>query len=218
MIQFEASILSADLVNLEDQVRAVVDAGIDGIQIDVMDGRFVPPITFGDNIVRAIRRVTDTLLDVHLMIVEPEKQIEAFVEAGANRIFVHQEACLHLHRTLQNFKKSGVEAGVSINPATPWTVLEEVLDITDIVQVMTVNPGWGGQAFIKSQLQKIRKLKSIFKEKQLDIPIAVDGGVDPMTAPLVAEAGATVLIAGSSIYNKKSPVDVNIVALRKSVQ
>ena len=218
MIQFEASILSADLVNLEDQVRAVVDAGIDGIQIDVMDGRFVPPITFGDNIVRAIRRVTDTLLDVHLMIVEPEKQIEAFVEAGANRIFVHQEACLHLHRTLQNLKKSGVEAGVSINPATPWTVLEEVLDITDIVQVMTVNPGWGGQAFIKSQLQKIRKLKSIFKEKQLDIPIAVDGGVDPMTAPLVAEAGATVLIAGSSIYNKKSPVDVNIVALRKSVQ
>ena len=166
MIQFEASILSADLVNLEDQVRAVVDAGIDGIQIDVMDGRFVPPITFGDNIVRAIRRVTDTLLDVHLMIVEPEKQIEAFVEAGANRIFVHQEACLHLHRTLQNLKKSGVEAGVSINPATPWTVLEEVLDITDIVQVMTVNPGWGGQAFIKSQLQKIRKLKSIFKEKQ----------------------------------------------------
>lgn len=218
MIQFEASILSADLMNLEAQVRGVVDAGIDGIQIDVMDGRFVPPITFGDNVVRAIRMISDTFLDVHLMIVEPERQIEAFVEAGANRIFVHHEACLHLHRTLQNLRSLGVEAGVSINPATPWTVLEDVLDITDIIQVMTVNPGWGGQAFLKSQLGKIGKLKAAIEEKQLNIPIAVDGGVDTTTAPLVAEAGATVLVAGSSIYNDRDPVDKNISALRQSVQ
>ena len=217
MIRFEASILSADLMRLESQVQDAVAAGIDGIQIDVMDGRFVPPITFGDNIVKAVRSVTDTVLDVHLMIVEPDEQIETFVEAGADRIFIHQEASLHLHRTLQSIRKAGVEAGVSINPGTSWTVLEEVLELTDIIQVMTVNPGWGGQSFIHGQLEKIRTLDKVLRKRKLDVPIAVDGGIDPITAPLVVEAGASVLIAGSSIYNDRAPVDVNIKALRQSV-
>ena len=216
MIQFEASILSADLVNLEDQVRAVVDAGIDGIQIDVMDGRFVPPITFGDNIVRAIRRVTDTLLDVHLMIVEPEKQIEAFVEAGANRIFVHQEACLHLHSAIKLIKEQGVKAGVSLNPATPLSAIEEIIPHVDLILIMSVNPGFGGQSFIPATLPKITNLRKILDDRKLNAELEVDGGVTADNAPGIVKAGANVLVAGNSIFKAKEGISRALRRLREA--
>ncbi len=200
MISIEASILSADFARLGEQARAAERAGVDAIQIDVMDGRFVPVITFGPGIVGALRPYVDLPLDVHLMIVEPERHLKAFAEAGADRLIVHQEATCHLHRVLQSIRDLDIEAGVSINPATPLTVLEEVLDLVDLIQIMTVNPGWGGQAFLTSQLDKIRRLRLMLGERGMDIPIGVDGGIDPTTAPLVVEAGATMMVSGSSIY------------------
>jgi len=159
MIAIEASVLSADFLRLGEHAREAQTAGVDGIQVDVMDGRFVPNITFGQGIVRALRSAVSVTLDIHLMIVEPERYIEEFIEAGANRIFVHYEACTHLHRTLWRIRELGAEAGVAINPASPAIVLEEVLDAADIIQVMTVNPGFGGQKFIRSQLDKIRRIR-----------------------------------------------------------
>jgi ribulose-phosphate 3-epimerase len=217
MISIEASILSADFARLGQQAREAESAGVDAIQIDVMDGRFVPNITFGAGVVRALSSQVDLPLDVHLMIVEPERHLEAFVEAGADRIIVHQEATPHLHGLLQSIRELDVEAGVSINPGTPLVVLEEVLDLTDLIQVMTVNPGWGGQAFLHGQLDKIRRLKLMLGERGLGVPIGVDGGIDPTTAPLVVEAGATMLVSGSSIYNDRAPVLDNVAALRASV-
>ncbi len=217
MIVIEASILSADFARLGEQAREAEAAGVDAIQVDVMDGRFVPDITFGPGVVRALRPLVGVPLDVHLMIVEPEKYLGAFAGAGADRLIVHQETCPHLHRVLQSIHELRIEAGVSINPGTPLSVLEEVLDLTDLIQVMTVNPGWGGQAFLHSQLDKIRRLQRILEERGLDIPIAVDGGINPTTAPLVVSAGATVLIAGSSIYNDKASVAGNVTALRASL-
>jgi ribulose-phosphate 3-epimerase len=156
-------------------------------------------------------------LDVHLMIVEPGRHLKAFVDAGADRLIVHQEATPHLHRVLQTIRDLGVEAGVSINPATPVVVLEEVLDVVDLIQVMTVNPGWGGQAFLHSQLGKIRRLKRMLGDAGIGIPIGVDGGIDLATAPLVVEAGATMMVSGSSIYNDRALVKDNVAALRASV-
>ena len=218
MIQIEASILSADFGRLAEQAREAEAAEADGIQVDVMDGRFVPEITFGTGVVRALRSIVKLPLDVHLMIVEPERHIAGFAEAGANRIIVHQETCPHLHRVLQSIRELGIEAGVTINPATPLSVLEKVLDLTDMIQIMTVNPGWGGQKFIDSQLEKIKRLKRMLIEWKADIPIAVDGGINITTAPLVVEAGATVLIAGSSVYNDTASVAENIAALRARVK
>jgi ribulose-phosphate 3-epimerase len=217
MVLIEASILSADFARLGEQAREAEAAGVDAIQIDVMDGRFVPNITFGPGIVRALRPLVSLPLDVHLMIVEPERHLEAFAEAGADRLIVHQEATPHIHRILQAIRQLEIEAGVSINPATPLVVLEEVLDLTDLIQVMTVNPGWGGQAFLHSQLDKIRRLRRMLSERGLDIPIGVDGGIDPTTAPLVVEAGAVMMVSGSSIYNDQAPVRDNVAALRASV-
>jgi ribulose-phosphate 3-epimerase len=217
MIAIEASVLSADYLRLGEQAREAEMAGVDGIQVDVMDGRFVPNITFGQGIVRALRSVVSVTLDVHLMIVEPERYIEEFVEAGADRLFVHHEACMHLHRTLGHIRELGVEAGVAINPATPASVLGEVFDMADIIQVMTVNPGFGGQGFIHSQLDKIRRIRDQLDKKGLEVPIVVDGGVDSVTAPLIVTAGATVLVAGSSIYNDKASVAQSVAALRKSI-
>jgi len=218
MIVIEASILAADFAHLGEQAREAEAAGVDALQIDVMDGRFVPNITFGPGVVRALRPLVNVPLDVHLMIVEPERHLAAFAEAGADRLIVHQETCPHLHRVLQSIRELGVEAGASINPGTPLNVLDEVLDLTDLIQVMTVNPGWGGQAFLHSQLDKIRRLRRALDERELDVPIAVDGGIDPTTAPLVVSAGATVLISGSGIYNDKATVAENVAALRTSVR
>jgi len=218
MIEIEASVLSANFLQLGEQAREAEEAGVDGIQVDVMDGRFVPNITFGQGIVRALRKILNVTLDVHLMIVEPERYIEEFAEAGANRIFVHQEACTHLHRLLSHIRELGVEAGVALNPSTPVGVVEEVLDVTDIIQVMTVNPGFGGQKFIHSQLDKISRLREMLEKQGYESPIAVDGGIDTITAPLVVKAGANVLVAGSSIYNERASVARNVTALRESIK
>ena len=218
MIEIEPSILSADFTKLGEAVIEAQNAGVKGIQIDVMDGRFVPNINFGPGVVSAIRPITKMFLDVHLMIVEPEKYIEDFVKAGADQIIVHQETCPHLHRTLQSIREYGIKAGVTLNPATPPDMIKDVLELSDFVQVMGVNPGFGGQKFIYSQLDKIRTIKSMLKERDLDVPIGVDGGVGIETAPLIVEAGATILIAGSSVYNTKATVKENVYALLKSVQ
>ncbi len=218
MIKIEPSILSADFTKLGEAVVDAKNAGVEGVQIDVMDGRFVPNITFGQGVVSAIREITDLFLDVHLMIVEPEKYIEDFVKAGADQIIVHQETCPHLHRTLQSIREHGIKSGVTLNPATPPVMIQDVLELSDFVQVMGVNPGFGGQKFIHSQLEKIRTLKSMLDERGLDVPVGIDGGVDTATAPLIVEAGATVLIAGSSVYNDKASVKENVEALLKSMQ
>jgi ribulose-phosphate 3-epimerase len=218
MIAIEPSILSADYTRLGEQAKEAEIAGVEGIQVDVMDGRFVPNITFGPGIVRALRKVVKVTLDVHLMMVEPERYLKDFVDAGSDRLFVHQEACTHLHRVLQTIRELGVEAGVAINPATSLYALEEVLDIAEIIQVMTVNPGFGGQEFIHSQIDKIRRLRKMLDKRDLKTPIAVDGGIDRATAPLVVNAGATVLVAGSSVYNNKASVAQNVAALRASTK
>lgn len=218
MVQIIPSILSADFAKLGEAALEAEVAGAKAIQIDVMDGRFVPKITFGDGVVAALRPLVKIVLDVHLMIVEPERHLEEFRKAGTDRIIVHQEACLHLHRTLQSIREMKIETGVAINPSTSLNSIEEVLDLADVVQVMTVNPGFGGQPFIHSQREKIRRLHQMLNERGLKTAIAVDGGIDPKTVPLVVSDGATILVAGSSVYNTKGSVAENIAALRKSLE
>jgi ribulose-phosphate 3-epimerase len=209
-IIIEPSILSADLTRLGEQVQEAEAAGAEAIQIDVMDGRFVPNITFGQGIVKALRKITGMFLDVHLMIVEPEKYVEEFADLGADRLIVHQETCPHLHKTLQTIRNLDVQAGVALNPATPLSAIEEVFDLAEVIQIMTVNPGFGGQTFLRSQLDKIRRLRQATISLHQKNLIAVDGGIDATTAPLVAEAGATILVAGSSVYNDKAGVKENM--------
>ncbi len=216
-VEIEPSILSADFARLGEAAKEAEAAGVSGIQIDVMDGRFVPNINFGPGVVAALRPLVNLTLDVHLMIVEPERYLETFAKAGADRIIVHQEACIHLHRALESINELGVEAGVTLNPGTSPTAIEEVLELADMVQVMGVNPGFGGQKFIHNQLEKIRYIKKMLDEQGIDIPIALDGGLDMTTAPLVVEAGATVLVAGSSVYNTKDSVANNVRALLQSI-
>ena len=218
MIIIEPSILSADFTRLGEAVREAEAAGVSWIQIDVMDGRFVPNINFGPGVVEALRPITKLKLDVHLMIVEPEKYIKMFTDAGADRIIVHEEVCYHLHRVLESIKELGVQSGVTLNPGTPAAAIGEVLELSDFVQVMGVNPGFGGQKFIWSQIEKIREIKNMLGKKGLDVPIGVDGGIDTQTAPEVVRAGATVLIAGSSVYNARGSVKDNIKALLNSVK
>jgi ribulose-phosphate 3-epimerase len=218
MVIIEPSILSADFARLGEQAQEVEAAGLQIIQIDVMDGNFVPNLTFGPDVVKALRSVVKMKLDVHLMIVEPQRYLHQFVDAGADRLIVHQEACLHLHDTLQTIRKLGVQVGVTLNPGTPIQALEEVLALVDVVQVMTVNPGFGGQAFIQSQLSKIRRLKQMIENQKLTTPIAVDGGIDVNTSSLVVEAGATILVAGSSVFNRDASVVQNIAALYASIE
>lgn len=213
----EPSILSADFARLGDQAQEAESAGIKALQIDVMDGHFVPNITFGPGIVKALRPLVTVTLDVHLMITNPERYLDIFVQAGADRLIVHQETCPHLHRTLQTIRELGAEAGVAINPGTPVSVLEEVLELADVIQIMTVNPGFGGQDFIYSQLEKIKKLRHLLLQKNINTLIAVDGGINTTTAPLVVEAGASILVAGSSIFNSQAPVAENLERLQASL-
>jgi len=218
MVAIEASILAADFARLGEQAQEAEAAGIDGIQVDVMDGRFVPNITFGPGIVRALRPLVGVTLDADLMIVKPERHLAAFADAGADRITVHWEACTHPHRVLRSIRELGVEVGVAISPGTSLSAVEELLELVDLVQIMTVDPGWGGQPFLHSQLDKIRRLRRVLDERGLDIPIGVDGGVKLDTVPLVVEAGAAVLVSGSSVYNESASVAENVAALRASIE
>ena len=213
-IRIAPSILSADFSRLGDEIRAVQEAGADWIHIDVMDGRFVPNITIGPLIVKAVRRVTDLPLDVHLMIVEPERYVDAFAEAGADVITVHAEACTHLHRVLQQIRGAGKKAGVSLNPHTPESELRYVLNDLDLVLVMSVNPGFGGQAFIPEVLPKIAALREMIDESGHPIDLEVDGVVKAGTAHQVIDAGADVLVAGSAIF-RQDDYERAILALRE---
>jgi len=197
------SILSADFARLGDEVVALERGGADWAHVDVMDGRFVPNMTIGPLVVKALRRVTKLPLDVHLMIVEPERYVADFAEAGADIITVHAEACHHLHRVLQQIRALGKKAGVSLNPHTPEDVLRYVLDLTDLVLVMSVNPGFGGQEFIPAVLPKIQRLKQMIDASGKKIHLEVDGGIKPGTARPVIEAGADVLVAGSAVFGAK---------------
>jgi ribulose-phosphate 3-epimerase len=208
------SILSADFGLLAEQINAVEEAGADWIHVDVMDGRFVPNITIGPLIVEAARRATNLPLDVHLMIEQPTRYLQAFADAGADYIVVHVEACRHLHRALQMIGDMGKKAGVAFNPATPIDALYNVLDLTDLVLLMSVNPGFGGQVFIESTLPKIEKVREIVEQSNRAIEVEVDGGISPATSGAVIKAGANVLVAGSAVYGAEDYASA-ITAIRR---
>jgi ribulose-phosphate 3-epimerase len=213
-IEVVPSILSADVSRLGDQVREAVAAGADRIQVDIMDGHFVPNLTFGPLVVEAVRKVTDLPIEAHLMIEHPELFIEAFAKSGASLIEVQVEATTSLYRTVQAIKELGADAGVAINPATSVETLREILPYIVLVNVMTVEPGFGGQKFILHSPEKIRRLRAIAP----DIEIEVDGGIDAKTAPLAVKAGATLLVAGSSVFGHKGGIAAGIAAIRKAVE
>jgi ribulose-phosphate 3-epimerase len=199
-IKLAPSILAADMAHLADQVTQVASAGADRIHVDVMDGHFVPNITFGPVVVRWLRPVTSVPLEVHLMIAEPDRYLDAFAEAGADTLIVHQEGSIHLNRTVQAIHALGKGAGVAINPATPASVLEEILPDLDLVLVMTVNPGFGGQEFLAGTLPKIRRVRGLIDQIRPQCELEVDGGIEPHNVSQVVDAGARILVAGSAIF------------------
>ncbi len=201
MIKIAPSILSADFARLGEQVQLVEAAGVDRIQVDVMDGRFVPNITFGAIAIRALRPLTKLVLEAHLMVTPPEDFIESFAAAGADTIIVHQEATPHLHRVLEHIASLGKKPAVALNPSTPASTLSEVLEMVKMVLVMTVNPGFGGQKFIHATLPKIRQVRNALQERGLECEVEVDGGINEETIRLAAKAGADVMVAGSSVYD-----------------
>ncbi len=217
-IKLAPSILAADLAHLADQVAEAAAAGADRIHVDVMDGHFVPNISFGPVLVRWLRPVTSLPLEVHLMISEPDRYLEAFVKAGANTLIVHQEGAIHLNRTVNEIRRLGVRAGVAINPATPALMIEEILPDLDLVLVMTVNPGFGGQEFLPGTLPKIRRVRRMIDEGGTDCELEVDGGIEPHTAPQVVEAGARVLVAGSAVFHAPGGATAGISLLKKGLE
>jgi ribulose-phosphate 3-epimerase len=216
LVKIFPSVLSADFRRLGQQIEEIENAGADGVHLDVMDGRFVPNLTIGPFIIEAVRQVTTLPLDVHLMIVEPERYVGDFAHAGADMISVHQEACLHLHRTIQQIKHLGKKAGVVLNPSTPLVTLEEILTEADFILLMSVNPGFGGQSFIASSVEKVRRLRAWLTEREAHAGVEIDGGIDPQTAPRVVAAGATMLVAGSAVFRAPGGAGEGMRQLRAS--
>ncbi len=217
MIELAPSILSADFARLAEEVQAALAGGATLLHVDVMDGHFVPNITIGPPVVQSLRRVTDVPFDVHLMIENPDEYIPAFADAGADWISVHQEACIHLHRTLEHITSRGLKAGVAINPATPVETLSEVLDMVDHVLVMSVNPGFGGQKFIPSSLEKVRTLANIRNARNLGFRIEIDGGIGPETVANAVRAGVEILVAGNAVFGHGDP-HANVEQLLKAAR
>jgi len=216
MVELSPSILSADFANLERDIKALEKENIKYLHVDVMDGHFVPNITIGSVVVSSIRKRTNMILDVHLMIENPDRYIDAFCDAGADILTVHYEATHHIHGVIQSIKKRGVKAGISINPGTPLNVLEEILPDVDLVLIMSVNPGFGGQKFILNSLEKIAYIKEVNEQLNLDIIIEVDGGIKEHNIIDVVNAGANLVVAGSAIFNDKSIKD-NVDKLKEAL-
>ena len=210
------SLLASDFLHLERECKMLNESQADWFHLDVMDGRFVPNISYGLPVIKQLRRTTTKFFDVHLMILEPEKYAEAFKKAGADILTVHYEACVHLHRNIEQIKSLGMQAGVAINPHTPVEALKDILHDIDLVCMMSVNPGFGGQSFIPHTLQKIRELRKMIDEKGLEVKIEIDGGVTLENAKTIIDAGADVLVAGNTVFKAKDPVKT--IQLLKSIK
>ena len=217
MIEILPSILSADFARLGDQIAEVERAGISMLHVDIMDGHFVPNLTIGPPVVKSIRKYTKLTLDVHLMVSDPDQYAPIFIEAGADQVLVHQEAATHLDRTIRMIQSEGAKAGVALNPATPVSLLEDVLDIADYVLIMSVNPGFGGQRFIGNALRKVRQLDALRRERGLPLPIEIDGGVSLDNVAEVVRAGVNWVVAGSTIFHSSDP-EATVRALQKAAR